>query len=223
MLHESALIQPVDTRMRKIYCRLWKLPTLPRIRHFIWKAIANLLSTRETLGTAIVGEDDSCPMCNLQPESSTHLIMNCSFSREVCFATLGWTSNTTGSLSEWISSWLDSLQHDTIKGSEIVNRASIVWSIWITRCNKVFQKTNTSPEVIIHQCKLLMEDHTNKTYNTPQISYRVNRRNAHWIPPPINTLTINCDGSFDSQNLSGGIGLIIRNFAIHNRKQGAST
>lgn len=31
--------------------------------------------------------------------------------------------------------------------------------------------------------------------------------------PPTNTLTINCDGSFDSHNLTGGIGLILRNFA----------
>lgn len=168
-MHESALIQPADTMMMKIYCRLLKLPTLPRIRHFLWKSISNVLSTREALRSAIVGEDDSCPICNLHPEFATHFIMNCTFSREVWFATLGWSSGTTGSLSEWIGSWFDSMQNGTIKESEIVNRAIIAWIIWITRCNKVFQQTNPTPEVIIHQCKLLMDEHTHRIYNTPQI------------------------------------------------------
>ncbi|XP_026379643.1 uncharacterized protein LOC113274480 [Papaver somniferum] len=179
MMQESSLSQPVDIRMSKIYCRLWKLPTLPRIKHFLWKAISDLLSTKNVLGPAVVGEDDSCPMCNLHPESATHLIMNCTFSRAIWFATLGWTSNSTGSLQEWIASWFDILQNGSIKEAEIINRVIIAWNIWTTRCNKVLQQKNPTPEVIIQQCKTLMDEHTLMTYNSLQPSLRVNRVNVH--------------------------------------------
>ncbi|XP_026420121.1 uncharacterized protein LOC113316113 [Papaver somniferum] len=39
------------------------------------------------------------------------------------------------------------------------------------------------------------------------------RRDLNWIPPDINSLKINCDGSFLDTNKTGGLGLIIRNFA----------
>ncbi|XP_026417229.1 uncharacterized protein LOC113312708 [Papaver somniferum] len=173
MYEELNLIQLVGDRMRKIYNNMWKLPTLPRIRQFLWKAISDLLATKEALGPGIVGSDDSY----------------------------------------WICSWFDSLFNGTISEFEIVKRDIIAWSIWTERCDKVFQQSNSSLEKIIQRCNMLIEEHAARNIIMPSPSHRVNRQNVHWIPPSIDSLTINCDDSFDSTNISGGIGLIIRNFA----------
>ncbi|XP_026435027.1 uncharacterized protein LOC113332698 [Papaver somniferum] len=213
MYQETSRQPPVDTGMRKIYGRLWKLPTVPRIRQFLLKAISNFLSTKDVLGSAIVGDDTLCPLCELQEETATHLILHCNFSRAVWFAVLGWTSDNNGSLSEWIISWFDSLFNGTITGNDLVSRAIIAWNIWMERCAKAFNNSNASPDAIIQKCKNMVSEHSNRITIPSQLTPRINLQNVNWIPPPISFLTLNCDGSFDYNNLLGGIGLIIRNFA----------
>ncbi|XP_026410746.1 uncharacterized protein LOC113305970 [Papaver somniferum] len=214
---ETTLLPPADTRMRNIYSRLWKLPTLPRIHQFMWKAISKL--TKDVLGSAIVGDDVLCPLCELQTETAGHLIMHCNFSRAVWFAVIGWTSNNNGTLSEWTLSWFDSLHSRTIIENDLVKRAIIAWSIWTERCDKSFNGSNVGPEVIIQRCKNIIEEHSNMIANPLHITPRVNRQNVHWIHPPIYCLTTNCDGSFDSTNFLGDIGLIIRNSAVQWAKE----
>ncbi|XP_026383298.1 uncharacterized protein LOC113278757 [Papaver somniferum] len=73
MYEETHPYQSVGPRMQNIYKRLWKLPTLPRVCQFLWKATSNLLATREALGHPIVGSDDSCPFCGQHQETASHV------------------------------------------------------------------------------------------------------------------------------------------------------
>ncbi|XP_026398859.1 uncharacterized protein LOC113294695 [Papaver somniferum] len=188
MYEEIHIPQSVGPRLQKIYTKLWKVPILPRILQFIWKAISGLLPTRMALGQAVVGDNDLRALCDQHSESATHLIMECSFFR-------------------------------LISEQEVVKRSIISWCIWTVRCEKVFQQSNPNPERTIQKCRLLIEEHASRKSYMPKTMQGVNRRNLYWIPPPLNYVTINCDGSFLDHNKYGGIGLIIRNYA--GEQQGA--
>lgn len=64
MYEEQNTSKIVGPRMIKIYKIMWKLPLLPRIKHFLWKAVSILLPTRDFLSTKVPGVVDVCPLCD---------------------------------------------------------------------------------------------------------------------------------------------------------------
>ncbi|XP_026384998.1 uncharacterized protein LOC113280606 [Papaver somniferum] len=56
-----------------------------RVQQFLWKAISNLLSTKEALGYNVVGDNNLCPLCDQHVESADHLFMSCTVARLVWF------------------------------------------------------------------------------------------------------------------------------------------
>lgn len=60
---------------------------------------------------------------------------------------------------------------------------------------------------------MLFEEHARQNSLVPDRPHRVNCNNNHRLPPPLDTLTVNCDGSFQDIDRSSGIGPIIRKYA----------
>lgn len=68
---------------KSLWLRLWKVKTSPKIRHFLWKALAGALAVKERLQTRGIPVDSACSSCNLMlPESIGHVLFNCSKAKE---------------------------------------------------------------------------------------------------------------------------------------------
>ncbi|XP_026459790.1 uncharacterized protein LOC113360498 [Papaver somniferum] len=85
------------------------------------------------------------------------------------------------------------------------------------RCENVFQNSTSTPEKISRRINLFIEEQVKQKVTIQVNLPKVNRINRHWNPPPVNMMTMNCDGSFCDISKMGGIGLIIRNRAGHSQ------
>ena len=56
---------------------LWKAPTLPRIKTFIWQCAHNSIGVKECLTRRSVMEDVVCPICRREDESILHALRDC--------------------------------------------------------------------------------------------------------------------------------------------------
>jgi hypothetical protein len=61
----------------------WNLNVPNVTKHFLWKALQNLLPTRENLAKKGVLRDTSCPICGLEEETVLHIIWSCPSSKDV--------------------------------------------------------------------------------------------------------------------------------------------
>ena len=56
---------------------IWKAPTLPRIKTFLWQCAHNSIAVKECLtGRRVVG-DENCPICNREIKSTLHALRDC--------------------------------------------------------------------------------------------------------------------------------------------------
>ena len=62
---------------------LWKAPTLPRIKTFIWQCAHNSIGVKECLARRSVMEDVVCPICRREDESILHALRDCPWSQSV--------------------------------------------------------------------------------------------------------------------------------------------
>ncbi|XP_026410726.1 uncharacterized protein LOC113305951 [Papaver somniferum] len=139
-------------------------------------------------------------------ETPAHFLMECNLSRAVWFSITGWISTGTVSFSDWVKSWFGDLHEKKIATDEICRRPIIAWCLWTRRCDKAFQNINPFLERIILKSRSFISDHLTQKTVTLNSSSRVSLTDAHCSSPPLNTATINCDGSFINSTKAGGIG-----------------
>ena len=70
---------------RKIWAATWKAHVPLRIINFVWKLLHDSLPTKATLHNRGISNDDTCPLCNYDEETPTHMFLLCSFSRACWF------------------------------------------------------------------------------------------------------------------------------------------
>lgn len=64
-------------RRIKLKQRMWKLKTLPKIRFFLWRAVAGALAVADRLQTIGLNVDRSCKLCNQTIETICHVLFRC--------------------------------------------------------------------------------------------------------------------------------------------------
>ncbi|CAD5313211.1 unnamed protein product [Arabidopsis thaliana] len=63
--------------------QIWKIPTDPKIRVFLWKVVSGCLPVAKAFLGRGMRMDPTCQMCGLDDESCTHVLFSCSFARQV--------------------------------------------------------------------------------------------------------------------------------------------
>lgn len=63
--------------------KLWSIPTLPKVRIFMWKALRNWIACRANLVKRKCSSNLLCPMCESAEETIEHLLFHCPWSKAV--------------------------------------------------------------------------------------------------------------------------------------------
>ncbi|XP_026439727.1 uncharacterized protein LOC113338546 [Papaver somniferum] len=119
----------------------------------------------------------------------------------------------TDNLMNWFCDWFDKLNARQVQEEVLFKITIVVWCIWFFRCEKAFNNIQVTPEMITHKCRKEISEFEAKQVSTPRANLSISRTNLHWSPPSRDTFKINCDGSFQHINKTGGVGLIICDFA----------
>ena len=60
---------------------IWKLDSLPKIQHFLWKCLWQSIPTKEVLASCGYIRDVICQLCNGERESIIHLLRDCPYAK----------------------------------------------------------------------------------------------------------------------------------------------
>ncbi|KAG7563623.1 Reverse transcriptase zinc-binding domain [Arabidopsis suecica] len=119
---------------------VWGIKSSPKVKHFLWKALAGAIPTGLQLVSRGMQVDSRCIRCN-EPESVCHLLFNCPFAKQV------WKLAPLVSLEEMPAvnevhkglSWLREKKCLPPTGlSKGPLYTWICWNLWLARNQKVF-------------------------------------------------------------------------------------
>ncbi|CAL9019814.1 unnamed protein product [Prunus brigantina] len=138
-----------------VWKSLWKVRTLPKIRHFLWRIVVNALPTKLNLFRRKIVPNPLCPFCE----------------------------------------------------------NFITWEIWKSRCTAVFEGGVPEPIGV-----LMRADRAAKEFleaNIPPLPQHLSSltlgSDSRWIPPLQGSVKVNIDGSWKTDSLRAGLGVVIRN------------
>uniref|UniRef100_A0A453PG11 Reverse transcriptase domain-containing protein n=3 Tax=Aegilops tauschii subsp. strangulata TaxID=200361 RepID=A0A453PG11_AEGTS len=157
--------------------KLWKTKVEGKCRFFMWLWLRGRVLTNDNLQTRGIPHANCCPLCD-QEETPFHLILKCSFSRDVwhqvaCLCeTMEIASNAQAAAS--ISEWWNDLTCSLAR-KDMVTAIYTCCQIWKERNRRVFEHVSLTADGVLH---LIRQD------------LRLPTTTMHWLsdcendPPP---------------------------------------
>ncbi|CAM0955107.1 unnamed protein product [Alopecurus aequalis] len=137
---------------------LWSARAPLKLKMHMWLALKNRLWTADRLAARGLQHPDSCPLCCQQEETSEHLALQCSYSREVWYHILlvwrlhRFTPACDAVLAHWWPRVSDAVAASTrSEYNELV--ILVVRHLWLERNARVFDKTAVLPMELCRRIK----------------------------------------------------------------------
>ena len=147
-----------DVRMWKT---LWSLNTPPKVRNFIWRASSDILPTRVNLLCRKIQVDPRCTLCGQHDETTTHILWDCLFARNVWALVRGKLQKSRSGVLSFYE--LAQMMMTRLTTSELETWAMVSWSIWNARNKFHFEQVQTPPCVIFKGASSLLEEYKRLT------------------------------------------------------------
>jgi hypothetical protein len=126
--------------------KLWKAKVEPRVNFFRWTAMHQKIMTADNLAARGMQHNNVCNLCHQAPEDARHLLINCSFSREILRLLWSWFSMEGSpalcSQDQDPANWLS---FNAQRASPVCHKEATRillyhwWNVWKERNNRVFQ------------------------------------------------------------------------------------
>ncbi|XP_031127606.1 uncharacterized protein LOC116029699 [Ipomoea triloba] len=186
-----------DSRLCFIKCRqLWKLPVPPKVKNFIWRCMRSVLPVREVLKTRHVWAGSGCPFCVAESETMEHLFCACPQTKQV------WDDSSI-LFEESLPLLLNKLFDDGCL-NKAVHAAAILWIIWCTRNDVVWNEGSWSIIGMRRQVAGLREVwHT--AYSQSAFVHATIPSPYNWSPPTENLIKCNVDAAVNDNGASYGV------------------
>lgn len=161
----SSTVQP------DIWQLIWNTTVPQKIKVFIWKACLNILATRENLFKSKIHLNGLCPICQKAFESVELLLLFCDCTKPIWFGAqlqIIPEENIVNSIHGWLGHIRDTFrdQPDCLKF--VLNSIMcLLWNIWKSRNEAIFQNENPTPMKVTIQAGLLI----NEISSLPQIPF----------------------------------------------------
>ncbi|GJR25093.1 RNA-directed DNA polymerase, eukaryota [Tanacetum coccineum] len=129
-----------------------------KVNVFVWKALQDRLPTRSNLVRRNILIDSlSCPICDGEPEDSSHLFFRCCLARDVTRLVCRWWDldfHSFNSYTDW-QGWFKQLRLGA-KSKEVLEDVFYVswWSLWNFRNHLLFADSNPRKDAIFDEIVL---------------------------------------------------------------------
>lgn len=193
---------------------IWSLHSLPRIKHFLWRATLGILPSKATLFRRHIASSAECQICLHHSETTEHALLECPWAVSAWFAH---PLSYRVPLQEITSfdSWLHFVSQLKAPMDFIIQISFLLWRIWKHRCDCFFNKAHPDPVRVamssFQAANEFIEANSIVFPNPdPPSLGRAIHQHLSWIPPPPNVIRINTDASWHQQTLSSGIAAVAR-------------
>ncbi|XP_062024599.1 putative ribonuclease H protein At1g65750 isoform X3 [Rosa rugosa] len=207
--HSSHIVNPT------VWKQLWNVSSIPKVKHFLWRACTNALPTMANLFVKKVTPSPLCPFCSDHMETIEHLLLQCPWTIGVWFGLpvnyiVDLAAITT--FDAWFSGVCEMMK--VVHKSKMVLSCWIsfaLWIIWKERCAAVYDHREPSPWGVIAQIKAAVSEYSGLIVSGSSIRSS-SVESVKWFAPLFPTVKLNCDGAWSSVTKRAGIGCIIRDF-----------
>ena len=126
------------------FSKLWRSKVQPRCKFFLWLWLRQRILTDDQLQLRGIDHRDHCSLCDQEPETAAHMVLDCPYARSVWYLLAQWTNCPRLAIlpqqymtpSEWWEDMTASMSKD-----ELMVTIYGVWHIWKERCRRIFQNT----------------------------------------------------------------------------------
>jgi hypothetical protein len=134
---------------------IWKAKTELKCHFFAWTLLHNKILTSNNLQKRGWPSNPYCSLCNLSPETVTHLCKDCPFAEEVWSMILSLADlwfldgiSKTGTLHTW---WLRLRMLCSKQSRKSFDGLLIYfwWSLWLERNNRIFKSQQRTTEQVV--------------------------------------------------------------------------
>jgi len=197
--------------------KIWKLPIMPKLKHFIWRALAKALATKERFTKRGMRINPTCPRCHRTNESINHALFTCPFAImawRLADNTLFQRLQVSDNFENNISNSLDFIQGTNVTDLQKLLPFWLLWRIWKAGNNVVFNNFRESPTNTALRAQAETRDWLNATYNHRRVNPQTRSTMVHntkWKALSDTHIKCNYDAGFNVQNLDSTAGWIIRN------------
>jgi hypothetical protein len=169
-----------------IWKSIWNIKTIPKIDLFLWTLGHDSIQTGENLQKKGWAGPFRCPLCHQAEETSTHLLLLCTFSKEVwtMVAGLQFTLPLPQDIPSLLLDWptLSPFQQQKQSMASRLWQALprfILWGLWLERNSRIFrEKERKAPQVTARIRSLFSEWASTQT--PPTQSRKMDEQEEHW-------------------------------------------
>ena len=141
---------------------VWRADAEGKHKFFAWLLIQSKILTADKLLARQWPCNPLCPLCNLVPETASHLILHCQFAQQVWALLETWTLSIIGKPVQGLDVmtwWEKELAHLPKKDRRLKAAVMIygAWNIWKARNKKVFEQKNMNPGEVLQEIKFEMQ------------------------------------------------------------------
>lgn len=130
----------------------WNRATTPRSRFILWLAYQDRLKTKHKLMNMGVIDNDTCPICGSNAETTDHLFFKCEFSRQCVDMVRQWLKVPWN---VWSLKDTHRKRHMPRRKVRIIEAilGNLVYAIWRTRNEAVWNQKVTSVRKVVDSIK----------------------------------------------------------------------
>lgn len=207
--HQEFPITSLPPIEKKLWSRLWKVQTMPKIRHFMWKALAGALAVSDRLQSRGIHIDLTCKMCGKETETICHVLFHCHVAKQswglsnIPAPEMGFSKNS-------VFLNLFHLLNRAERRDSLTNNTQVfpwlLWHIWKSRNSFVFEGKRYDANSILVKARedaetwmaanksdapatntsLSTSSHTHHTWRSPMLSFGKCNIGCSWIKQEMN-------------------------------------
>ena len=145
-------------QFRGSYCsfnsqRVWRAHVEPKHKFFTWLLVQEKILAADRMQQRQWPCDPLCQLCRQQPETATHLCLQCPFAQHVWEHVQAWTSShvkkpsDTMRMEEW---WTQEVQLPTKEERRTCAAINMytVWNLWKERNRRIFEGKEADPVTV---------------------------------------------------------------------------
>lgn len=191
--------------------KIWKMPTLPKVRMFLWRAVSGALAVAERLNHRGLGVDTTCKLCHNGLETINHVLFQCSAaSNTLSDAGIPLLVVTLQQSLEDNLTLVFNLMEDKSRPQNIVRAIPwILWLIWKSRNSILYAETQISKDRALQEMREEIEQWF--LLNMPIVQDSGERSNGEiWLPPEEGVIKCNIHANWRNTVLHSGVAWLAR-------------
>lgn len=200
---------------------------MPKIKHFLWRLLSKALATTERLTSRGMSIDPICPRCRRENETINHALFTCPSSTMIWRLSNIFSSRPhtmSEDIEENISNFLNLFQLNHMTEVQKLLPFWLLWRIWKSRNNLVFNNYRESVSKIVTQARAETKEwieNTRKQGRSSQAQPRPTSVTGLWTAPTQPYVKCNFDAGFNLHHLQATWGWIIRDYRGFSQSWGA--